>query len=159
MNVNLEVNLGKWRIKPAVSVIYNHEQSDYDRGRLDTLASRRYWLVHPNLNLTFKPTKTAVFDASYSYNEWETSLLSTLAYYDDNNPLHTSEGNPNLRRLGTHNASVGLRANLPKHQQVVKLNLSYYKRSTRCRASFSTTRKPVLTTPKPSTFAAARAGI
>lgn len=128
MNVNLEVNLGKWRIKPAVSVIYNHEQSDYDRGRLDTLASRRYWLVHPNLNLTFKPTKTAVFDASYSYNEWEPSLLSTLAYYDDNNPLHTSEGNPNLRRLGTHNASVGLRANLPKHQQVVKLNLSYYKK-------------------------------
>ena len=58
----------------------------------------------------------------------EASLLSTLAYYDDNNPLHTSEGNPNLRRLGTHNASVGLRANLPKHQQVVKLNLSYYKK-------------------------------
>ena len=127
MNVNLEVNLGKWRIKPAVTLTYKHERTDYDRGRLDTIASRRYWVASPSLNLSFKPTKTAVFDASYSYNEWEPSLLNTLAYYDDNNPLHTSEGNPNLRRSGTHDASVGLRANLPKHQQVVRLNLGYYK--------------------------------
>ncbi len=127
LNIGWEVNLGKWRLSPSVKLSYEREQTDYNRGKLDTLATRHYWLVKPSMNLVFAPSKTSVWEASYFYDEWMPALYSTLAYYDDTNPLHTSEGNPALRRSGAHRAALSYRANLQKHQQVLRFGLEYGK--------------------------------
>lgn len=128
LELSTEIESGRWRFSPTLKLQRLYESSDYERGRLDTLASRTKWIFVPSLNMRYAPLKTSVWEASYSYESYLPSLLSTLNFVDDTNPLYITEGNPDLRRVMTHNASLGYRANLNKHQQTISLSLDYSKK-------------------------------
>lgn len=125
--INSEIHLGKWRFTPNVKFACTVEEAVYLRGKLDTIAKRTEWQVNPSMRIRFAPSKTSVWETSYSYSEGLPPLYQTLNYFSDENPLHTSEGNPDLRRTAYHDASLSYFANLPKHQQQVQLSLYYNK--------------------------------
>lgn len=122
-----EMEFGRWRITPSLTVTRQREETDYERGKLDTVATRHAWMIRPEMGIRFAASKTSVWEASYDYQESLPELYSTLGYTDDTNPLYIVEGNRNLRRAAMHRANLSYRANLPKHQQSMLLNVHYRK--------------------------------
>ena len=125
----LEANLtqGKFSAKPMLDLTHWHEQSDYRRGSLDTLARRDLLLVTPKLDLTYRLQKQTRLNSYISYTSDRPDLIDCIGYRDDTNPLYVTMGNPDLKTSHTLSASVGLSSMLTHANQVLNFSVDYSK--------------------------------
>lgn len=125
----LEANLtqGKFSAKPMLNLTHWHEQSDYRRGSLDTLARRDLLLVTPKLDLTYRLQKQTHLNSYISYTSDRPDLIDCIGYRDDTNPLYVTMGNPDLKTSHTLSASVGLSSMLTHANQVLNFSVDYSK--------------------------------
>lgn len=125
----LEANLtqGKFSAKPMLDLTHWHEQSDYRRGSLDTLARRDLLLVTPKLDLTYRLQKQIRLNSYISYTSDRPDLIDCIGYRDDTNPLYVTMGNPDLKTAHTLSASVGLSSMLTRANQVLNFSVDYSK--------------------------------
>lgn len=118
---------GKFSVKPTLDLNHWHEQSDYRRGRLDTLASRNLLLVTPTLELTYRLQKQTRLSSRIAYSSNRPDLIECIGYRDDTNPLYVTMGNPDLKTAHTLNASLGFSSMLTHASQVLNFSVDYSK--------------------------------
>lgn len=125
--VEANLTLGKFGVKPTLDLSHWHEQSDYCRGRLDTLARRNLLLAMPALDLTYKLQKQTRLNGHVAYESQRPDLIDCIGYRDDTNPLYVTMGNPDLKTSHTLSASVGLSSMLTHANQVLNFSVDYSK--------------------------------
>lgn len=118
---------GKFSAKPMLDLTHWHEQSDYRRGRLDTLARRNLLLATPTLELNYRLQKQTRLHSSIAYYTYRPDLIDCIGYRDDTNPLYVTLGNPNLKTAHKLSASLGLSSMLTHANQVLSFSLDYSK--------------------------------
>lgn len=121
------ITQGKFSMNPSLELTYRHEQSDYRRGRLDTLATRNTFLVRPSLDITYKFMKQTRLTGRIAYDSQLPDLIDCIGYRDDTNPLYVTEGNPHLKTSHTLNARLAFATMLTKGNQVLDLSIDYSK--------------------------------
>ncbi len=104
-----------------------HEQSDYRRGSLDTLAQRDLLLVKPKLDLTYRLQKQTRLKSDITYTSDLPDLIDCIGYRDDTNPLYVTMGNPDLKTSHTLSASIGLSSMFTRANQVLSFSVDYRK--------------------------------
>ena len=124
---HLEANLtlGKFSAQPTLDLSHWHEQSDYRRGSLDTLARRNLLLARPALDLTYKLQKQTRLNGYVAYENQRPDLIDCIGYRDDTNPLYVTLGNPNLKTSHTLDASLSFNTMLTKANQTLSVSLDY----------------------------------
>lgn len=130
LNLSSTVDLSPVKIMPSLKADWQREHQDYQRGQLDTTATRRRLLLTPSVRMTWKMTKTIGLELNYSHITTQPSLISTLAYRDLTDPLYITEGNPRLRDTHTHNARLDFNTVLAPQQLSLSFS-AYYKQSDR----------------------------
>lgn len=125
--VEANLTLGKFGVKPTLDLSHWHEQSDYCRGRLDTLARRNLLLAMPALDLTYKLQKQTRLNGHVAYESQRPDLIDCIGYRDDTNPLYVTMGNPSLMTAHTLSASLGFSSMLSHASQVLSLSVDYSK--------------------------------
>ena len=125
----LEANFtqGKFSAKPMFDLTHLHEQTDYRRGNLDTLARRNFLLVTPTLELTYRLKKQTRLSSRITYTTNRPDLIDCIDYRDDTNPLYVTLGNPDLKTSHTLNASLGFSSMLSHASQVLNFSVDYSK--------------------------------
>ena len=118
-------NLGNFSFMPNLSFDNQHEKLAYQRGQLDIDKSRAENLWTPDMTLRWKIKRGHSIEASYNYNTTLPTLLNTVAYTDNTDPLFIVEGNPNLRNKYAHRTALNYFANMTKHQRMVSVGLTY----------------------------------
>lgn len=126
-DLELRWNVKKFVITPKASVRFQHEKMDYQRGSLDTLATRNSVLPEAHFDVQFKPNRNHNLSFSNSYETVVPDLLNTLAMRDDTNPLLVVEGNTNLKQSKVLSSSLKYSYLQPKHDQSLSITLSYKK--------------------------------
>ena len=112
------INLKPFQILPNVNIAYYSEHLNYQRGSLDTTATRNSLIVAPLLKTVLKFNKQRRLELTTSYSTSLPDLLETLAYIDSSDPINIRKGNPNLRSSGAFKANVLYTANVVKQQRV-----------------------------------------
>ena len=125
LNLSSTVDLSPVKIMPSLKVYWQREHQDYQRGQLDTTATRRRLLLTPSVRMTWKMTKTIGLELNYSHITTQPSLISTLAYRDQTDPLYITEGNPRLRDTHTHNARLNFNTVLARQQLSLSFSADY----------------------------------
>ena len=125
----LEANFtqGKFSAKPMFDLTHLHEQTDYRRGNLDTLARRNILLVTPTLELTYRLKKQTRLSSRITYTTNRPDLIDCIGYRDDTNPLYVTMGNPDLKTAHTLSASLGFSTMLTHASQVLNFSVDYSK--------------------------------
>lgn len=119
--------LGKVSIGPHLILSHLHEQSDYRRGRLDTLARRNLLLASPHVELNFRIAKQQGLKADVSYVATPSQLIDCIGYRDDTNPLYIIEGNPGLHTSHTLAAKLYYNIMRTRGNQSLGIGLDYYR--------------------------------
>lgn len=127
LGLSAAYNLKKLVIRPTFSMTLGSEKARYDRGRLDTVASRQETLLAPSLMTQWKMSRGNAIKLSVSYNESLPDIIQTLAFTDDTDPLNIKEGNPLLKRSSKLSADVTYSMAIPKHEQMFILSAGYTK--------------------------------
>lgn len=125
LNLSSTVDLSPVKIMPSLKAYWQREHQDYQRGQLDTTATRRRLLLTPSVRMTWKMTKTIGLELNYSHATTQPSLISTLAYRDLTDPLYITEGNPRLRDTHTHNARLNFNTVLARQQLSLSFSADY----------------------------------
>jgi len=118
---------GKFSAKPSLDLAHWHEQTNYQRGRLDTLARRNLLLVTPELELTYRLQKQTRLSSRIAYSSNRPDLIDCIGYRDDTNPLYVTMGNPDLKTAHTLSASLGFSSMLSHASQVLSFSVDYSK--------------------------------
>jgi len=119
--------LGKVSIGPHLTLSHLHEQSDYRRGRLDTLARRNLLLASPHVELNYRIAKQQGLKADVSYVAAPSQLIDCVGYRDDTNPLYIIEGNPGLHTSHTLAAKLYYNVMRTRGSQSLGIGLDYYR--------------------------------
>ncbi len=125
LNLRSTIDLSPVKIMPSLATQWKHERQDYQRGQLDTAATRRRTILNPRMRVTWKVSKTIGMDLNYSLATTQPSLISTLAYRDLTDPLFITEGNPNLRDTHTNDLSLNFNSMLAKQQLSLSATVGY----------------------------------
>ncbi|MBQ8050291.1 MAG: TonB-dependent receptor [Bacteroidaceae bacterium] len=120
-----QLALGKFSLQPNLTLSHRHEQSDYRRGRLDTLARRNLLLATPMFELEYRIAQQMGLKARVSYVATSSQLIDCIAYTDDTNPLYITEGNPDLRTSHALNASLTYNLMRTRGSQSLGIELRY----------------------------------
>ncbi|MBR1788209.1 MAG: TonB-dependent receptor [Bacteroidaceae bacterium] len=118
--------LGKVSIGPHLTLSHLHEQSDYRRGRLDTLARRNLLLASPHVELNYRIAKQQGLKADVSYVAAPSQLIDCIGYRDDTNLLYIIEGNPGLHTSHTLAAKLYYNIMRTRGSQSLGIGLDYY---------------------------------
>ena len=118
---------GKFSAKPMLDLTHWHEQTDYRRGSLDTLARRNLLLATPELELTYRLQKQTRFSSRITYSSDRPDLIDCIGYRDDTNPLYVTMGNPSLKTSHTLSASLGISSMLTHASQMLNFSVDYSK--------------------------------
>lgn len=119
--------LGKVSFGPHLTLSHLHEQSDYRRGRLDTLARRNLLLASPHVELNYRIAKQQGLKADVSYVATPSQLIDCIGYRDDTNPLYIIEGNPGLHTSHTLAAKLYYNIMRTRGSQSLGIGLDYYR--------------------------------
>ena len=125
LSVRSTIDLSPVKIMPAFSSQWLSEKQDYERGLLDTTATRSRLLFNPQMRITWKVTKTIGLELKYNHSTSQPSLLSTLAYRDLTDPLYINEGNPDLKDTHTNDISLNFNTILAKQQLSLSATAGY----------------------------------
>ena len=118
---------GKFSAKPMLDLTHWHEQTDYRRGSLDTLARRNLLLATPELELTYRLQKQTRLSSRITYSSDRPDLIDCIGYRDDTNPLYVTMGNPDLKTSHTLSASLGISSMLTHASQMLNFSMDYSK--------------------------------
>lgn len=119
--------LGKVSFGPHLTLSHLHEQSDYRRGGLDTLARRNLLLASPHVELNYRIAKQQGLKADVSYVATPSQLIDCIGYRDDTNPLYIIEGNPGLHTSHTLAAKLYYNIMRTRGSQSLGIGLDYYR--------------------------------
>lgn len=119
--------LGKVSFGPHLTLSHLHEQSDYRRGHLDTLARRNLLLASPHVELNYRIAKQQGLKADVSYVATPSQLIDCIGYRDDTNPLYIIEGNPGLHTSHTLAAKLYYNIMRTRGSQSLGIGLDYYR--------------------------------
>ena len=125
LNLSSTIDLSPVKIMPAFNAKWLSEKQDYQRGQLDTVATRSRMILTPRMRITWKVNKTIGMDLNYSLATNQPSLISTLAYRDLTDPLYITEGNPNLKDTHTNDLSLNFNSMLSKQQLALSATVGY----------------------------------
>ncbi|MBO4801475.1 MAG: outer membrane beta-barrel protein [Bacteroidaceae bacterium] len=125
LNLRSTIDLSTVKMMPTLNVKWLHERQDYQRGLLDTAATRRSLLLNPEMRVTWKMNKTMGLELKYNYSTTQPSLISTLAYRDQTDPLYITEGNPALKNTHSNNVSLDFNTILAKQQLSLSATVAY----------------------------------
>ena len=125
VNLSSTIDLSPVKLMPRLSTKWQREHQDYQRDLLDTAATRRRLLLEPSLRMTWKIAKTIGLELNYDYTTSQPSLISTLAYRDQTDPLYITEGNPDLKDTHTNNIRLNFNTILAKQQLSLSTTIGY----------------------------------
>ena len=125
VNLSSTIDLSPIKLMPRLSTKWQRERQDYQRGLLDTTATRRRLLLEPSLRITWKIARTIGLELNYNYSTSQPSLISTLAYRDQTDPLFITEGNPDLKDTHTNNFQLNFNTVLAKQQLSLSATIDY----------------------------------
>ncbi|MBQ8050732.1 MAG: outer membrane beta-barrel protein [Bacteroidaceae bacterium] len=125
LSLNSTIDLSPIKLMPRLSTKWQHEHQDYQRGLLDTTATRQRLLLTPSLRVTWKMAKTIGIELNYDYSTTQPSLFSTLAYRDQTDPLYIREGNPGLKDTHTNNVRLNFNTVLARQQLSLSTTVAY----------------------------------
>ena len=131
-NSPFTINYQRWNV--GISVPIRHESLDYQRGRLDTLATQNTLFV--NTSASFRHASESGkhdFRIHASHKRSAPNLSDRITYRDDSQPLVVKLGNPDLKGNVTTTATIDYYdKNAHGHQQSMHVGtwLGYYHRST-----------------------------
>ncbi|MCD8237357.1 MAG: outer membrane beta-barrel family protein [Prevotellaceae bacterium] len=140
MAPNSPLTIGYQRWSMEISVPIRHESIDYQRGRLDTLATQTTLFV--NTSATFRKVSKdskSDFRARLSHKRNYTSIFDCITYRDDSQPLIVKLGNPDLKNSVTTNLSTEYYNKKGKNQQQwhVGASADFYHRQTAQSVSYN----------------------
>lgn len=118
---------GSFSMKPVLKLMHQHEQTDYRRAVLDTLARRNLLQMRPSLELSYRLQRQMNIKATLAYNNSPADLIDCIGYVDDTNPLYVRMGNPDLKTSHSLNAGLLYTLMLTKHSQSISLSFNYQK--------------------------------
>lgn len=127
LKTDANLTLRKITLKPAFALTHRHEQTDYRRNALDTVARRNLLLLRPSLELTYRIRQQMSLKGNVSYDERPADLIDCIAYRDNTNPLFIYEGNPSLTTTRTLNASLRYNFMLARGSQAFGIAVNYAK--------------------------------
>ena len=127
LELGTQVTLGKFALGPKFTLSHRHEQTDYQRGKLDTLARRNLLLAMSELELNYRIAKQQGLKANVSYVANPSELIDCIGYRDDTNPLYIIEGNPDLRTAHTLTANLNYNLMRTRGTQSLGITLDYSK--------------------------------
>ncbi len=127
LELGTQVTLGKLALGPKLTFSHRHEQTAYQRGKLDTLARRNLLLAMPELELNYRMGKQQGLKANVSYAANPSELIDCIGYRDDTNPLYIIEGNPNLKTSHTLTANLNYNLMRTRGTQSLGITLDYSK--------------------------------
>ena len=125
INLSSTIDFSPVKIMPELSTQWLHEWQDYERGQLDTTATRRRLILRPLVRINWKLTKTMGLELKYDLTTSQPQLFNTLAYRDMTDPLYIREGNPNLKDTHTNKISLDFNSMLAKQQLALSLAIDY----------------------------------
>ena len=120
-----QLTLGKFSLQPNLMLSHRHEQSNYQRGGLDTLARRNLLLATPMFEVNYRIAQQQGLKAHVSYASTPSQLIDGIAYTDDTNPLYIFQGNPGLRTSHALNASLVYNLMRTRDSQSLGIELHY----------------------------------
>lgn len=127
LSTDANLTLQKLTLRPAFALTHRHEQTDYRRAALDTVARRNLLLLRPSLELTYRIRKQMNLKGDLSYDERPADLIDCIAYTDDTNPLYIFQGNPSLKTSHTLNAGLRYNFMLTRGSQAFGIAVNYTK--------------------------------
>ena len=125
LQIGQTINLTPVQLMPTLSVRWQNESQDYQRGLLDTAAVRHRFFIDPSLKTTWKLSKTAGFELNYSFTTMQPQILQTIGYRDLTNPLFITEGNPGLKDTHSHNIKLSYNMVLARSQTSLSASVEY----------------------------------
>lgn len=118
---------GALTVKPYMELKHQHEQTEYRRAALDTMARRNMLLVRPMVEMHYRFKGQMSLKGTLGYNNMPADMMDCIAYTDNTNPLYILMGNPDLKTSHTLKASVLYNMMLAKHCQSVSASVDYEK--------------------------------
>ena len=115
-NSPFTINYQRWSV--GISVPIRHESLDYQRGRLDTLATQNTLFV--NTSASFRHASEDGkhdFRVHVSHKRNAPNLSERITYRDDSQPLVIKLGNPDLKSFITTNLGMDYYNKAGKNQQ------------------------------------------
>ena len=125
LNLRSTIDLSSVKIMPELQTQWLHELQDYQRGRLDTVATRNRLLLRPQIRITWKVAKSIGLELKYSHSTTQPTLINTLAFRDMTDPLFINEGNPDLKNTHINNISLDFNTALTKQQLALSVTFAY----------------------------------
>ena len=125
LQIGQTINLTPVQLMPTLSVRWQNESQDYQRGLLDTAAVRHRIFIDPSLKTTWKLSKTAGFELNYSFTTMQPQILQTIGYRDLTNPLFITEGNPDLKDTHTHDVKLTYNMVIARSQTSLSASVGY----------------------------------
>ena len=115
-----ELRYSKKGVFFSASVIASEERESirYHAAAADTTASRRRFVLKPNVDFQMYSDKMYVFARYYTIND-RPEFASLMPFTDDTNPLSVRINNPNLKTPLIHHYDINARLSKLKHQQYV----------------------------------------
>ncbi len=115
----------KRNVEFAFPLTLTHELMEYTRGRIDTIDSRNYMVIHPRLSYeSIWKEDRYTFRASTSFLTAATGFLQLMPFRDDRNPLMVREGNPDLKQSWIYSAETSLSMRLRSASQMLSFGAS-----------------------------------
>ena len=125
LQVGSTINLNAVQLMPELSWQAIREHEDYNRGSVDTVAVRSECFWEPQLKAKWKLTKASTLELGYNLRTAQPTLIETIRYRDDSDPLYVREGNPHLCNMHTNNISLSYNTVNSKLQRTMNMGLSF----------------------------------
>lgn len=98
---------------------------DYKYLGLDTEVKRTVHNVSPNINFSYRWSKTTNLRVRYRGSMSQPSMTDMLDITDDSNPLHITKGNPGLKPSFNNNMNAEFTTNNPDKQRTISANMRF----------------------------------
>ena len=106
IDFSLRYITGLLNISAGVRVERQNQKMVYQYQGLDTIASRTFSRITPNLNARFRFSKQHTLRLTYRGNSSQPDMTDLFNLTDNSNPLNIREGNPGLKPSFTNNFSA-----------------------------------------------------
>lgn len=128
LTLDANYKTSRFSMRPELRLMHQHEQTEYRRGMLDTLARRNMLQLRPSLELNYRLQKQMNLKGTLAYNNTPADLIDCIGYVDNTNPLYVRMGNPDLKMSHSLNAGMLYTLMMTKHSQAISLSANYLKR-------------------------------
>jgi len=127
LSASATLTLGAFSLSPNAALSHQHENLDYQRAALDTVARRNLLLIQPNMEMKYKVGKQMTLKGSLGYNTTPANLLDCIDYVDDTNPLYIRSGNSQLKNSHRLHANIKYNMLLAHANQALSFSAEFQK--------------------------------